>query len=48
MPMVAHRGACVEDLVDRFVAGDTIAEIADDFGVPDAEDVVRVARRAAA
>lgn len=50
MPMVVHGGARVEDLVDRFVAGDTIAEIADDFGVPEAEveDVVRVATRAAA
>jgi uncharacterized protein (DUF433 family) len=50
MPMVVHGGARVEDLVDRFVAGDTIAEIADDFGVPQAEveDVVRVATRAAA
>jgi uncharacterized protein (DUF433 family) len=50
MPVVVRGGARVEDLVDRFVAGDTIAEIADDFGVPEAEveDVVRVATRAAA
>jgi uncharacterized protein (DUF433 family) len=50
MPMVVHGGARVEDLVDRFVAGDTIVDIAEDFGVPEAEveDVVRVATRAAA
>lgn len=50
LPVVVHGGARVEDLVDRFVAGDTIADIADDFGVPDAEveDVVRVATRSAA
>jgi uncharacterized protein (DUF433 family) len=50
MPLVVHGGARVEDLVDRFVAGDTLADIADDFGVPEpeVEDVVRVATRAAA
>jgi uncharacterized protein (DUF433 family) len=50
MPLVAHGGARVEDLVDRFVAGDTLADIAEDFGVPEpeVEDVVRVATRAAA
>jgi len=49
MPVVVHGGARVEDLVDRFVAGDTLAAIAEDFGVPEAEveDVVRVATRAA-
>ena len=49
MPLVVHGGARVEDLVDRFVAGDTLADIAEDFGVPEAdvEDVVRVAARAA-
>jgi uncharacterized protein (DUF433 family) len=48
MPLVVHGGARVEDLVDRFVAGETLAEIADDFGVPEVEveDVVRVATRA--
>lgn len=47
---VVHGGARVEDLVDRFVAGDTLADIADDFGVPEeeVEDVIRVAARAAA
>lgn len=50
MPLVVHGGARVEDLVDRFVAGDTLADIAEDFGVPEpeVEDVVRVATRAAA
>ncbi len=50
MPVVLHGGARVEDLVDRFVAGDTLADIAEDFGVPEpeVEDVVRVATRAAA
>lgn len=49
MPLVVHGGARVEDLVDRFVAGDTLADIAEDFGVPEpeVEDVVRVATRAA-
>jgi uncharacterized protein (DUF433 family) len=48
MPLVVHGGARVEDLVDRFVAGDTLADIAEDFGVPEpeVEDVVRVAARA--
>ena len=50
LPLVGHGGARVEDLVDRFVAGDTRADIADDFGVPEeeVEDVIRVATRAAA
>jgi uncharacterized protein (DUF433 family) len=50
LPLVVHGGARVEDLVDRFQAGDTLADIADDFGVPESEveDVVRVATRAAA
>lgn len=50
MPLVVHGGARVEDLVDRFVAGDTLADIAEDFGVPEpeVEDVVRVATRAKA
>ncbi len=50
LPLVVHGGARVEDLVDRFVAGDTVADIADDFGVPEpeVEDVIRVAARAAA
>ncbi len=50
LPLVLHGGARVEDLVDRFVAGDGVADIADDFGVPEeeVEDVIRVATRAAA
>ena len=50
LPVVAHGGARVEDLVDRFLAGDTIAAIADDFAVPvaEVEDVIRVATRTAA
>jgi uncharacterized protein (DUF433 family) len=50
MPLVVHGSARAEDLVDRFVAGDTLADIAEDFGVPapEVEDVVRVAARAAA
>jgi uncharacterized protein (DUF433 family) len=48
-PVLAHGGARVEDLVDRFHAGDGFAEIADDFGVPaeEVEDVIRVALRLA-
>jgi len=50
LPVVVHGGARVEDLVDRFVAGDSLADVADDFGVPaeEVEDVIRVAARAAA
>lgn len=50
LPVVAHGGARVEDLVDRFQAGDGVADIADDFGVPHAEveDVIRVATKSAA
>lgn len=50
LPLVVHGGARVEDLVDRFVAGDSVADIAYDFGVPpeEVEDVIRVATRTAA
>jgi len=50
LPLVAHGGARVEDLVDRFLAGDSVAAIAADFGVPpdEVEDVIRVATRTAA
>jgi uncharacterized protein (DUF433 family) len=50
LPLVVHGGARVEDLVDRFVAGDSVTDIADDFGVPpeEVEDVIRVATRTAA
>jgi uncharacterized protein (DUF433 family) len=48
LPLVAHGGARVEDLVDRFVAGDSLSEVAADFGVPldEVEDVIRVATQA--
>ena len=50
LPLVVHGGARAEDLVDRFLAGDSVATIADDFGVPadEVEDVIRVATRTAA
>jgi uncharacterized protein (DUF433 family) len=50
LPLVVHGGARVEDLVDRFQAGDSVNEIAADFSVPpdQVEDVIRVATRAAA
>ncbi len=50
LPLVVHGGARVEDLVDRFVAGDTLSDIAFDFGVPreEVEDMIRVATRPAA
>lgn len=50
LPLVVHGGARVEDLVDRFQAGDSVSEIAADFNVPsdEVEDVIRVATRAAA
>jgi uncharacterized protein (DUF433 family) len=46
-PLVGHGSARVEDLVDRFRAGDGVADIAADFDVPSAEveDVIRVALR---
>lgn len=46
-PLVVSGGARVEDLVDRFQAGDALGDIADDFGVPEGEveDVIRVALR---
>jgi hypothetical protein len=34
LPLVVHGGARVEDLVDRFQAGDSVREIAADFSVP--------------
>jgi len=43
LPLVVHGGARVEDLVDRFQAGDSGADIAADFSVPggEVEDVIR-------
>lgn len=49
LPLLVNGGARVEDLLDRFVAGDHLADIAFDFDVPEqeVEDVIRVATRAA-
>lgn len=49
LPLLVHGGARVEDLVDRFQAGDSVGDIAADFGVlpGEVEDVIRVATRAA-
>lgn len=49
LPLLVNGGARVEDLVDRFQAGDAVGEIAADFSVPpdEVEDVIRVATRAA-
>ena len=45
LPLVVHGGARVEDLVERFQAGDSVADIAADFSVPggEVEDVIRFA-----
>jgi uncharacterized protein (DUF433 family) len=50
LPFVTGAGARIEDLVDRFLAGDTIGDIAADFDVTpgELEDVIRVATRTAA
>jgi len=50
IPILTDGGARVEDLVDRFLAGDAITDIADDFAVPldQVEDVIRVATPTAA
>ena len=44
-PIFIHGAVRVEDVIDRWRAGDPLAEVADDFGVPleDVEDVLRVA-----
>lgn len=44
-PLFAHGGARVKDVLDRWRAGDPLAEVAHDFGVPleDVEDVLRAA-----
>lgn len=49
-PIFLHGAAPVEEVLDRFEAGETIAEVADDFGVPerDLEDVLRARLRFAA
>lgn len=49
-PMFAHGAVRVEDVLDRWRAGESIAHVAEDFGVPadDVEDYLRVAVPAAA
>jgi uncharacterized protein (DUF433 family) len=48
LPLIVCGGARVQDLVDRFQAGDSVADIAADFSVPagEVEDVIRLATRA--
>jgi uncharacterized protein (DUF433 family) len=50
LPIVTGAGARVEDLVDRFLAGDKLGDIAADFDMipSEVEDVIRVATRTAA
>lgn len=49
-PIFAKGAVRVEDVVDRFAAGDSVGDVAYDFGVPveDVEAVVRVALKTAA
>ena len=49
-PIFLHGAARVEDVIDRFRAGDRLTDVANDFGVPvdDVEDYLRVALPAAA
>ncbi len=49
-PIFIHGAARVENVLDRWRAGDPLAEVAEDFGVPteDVEDILRVALPAAA
>jgi uncharacterized protein (DUF433 family) len=44
-PIFIHGAGRVEDVIDRWKAGDPLAEVAEDFGVPseDVEDILRVA-----
>ena len=44
-PIFVHGAARVEDVIDRWRAGDSLTSVAADFGVPvaDVEDVLRVA-----
>jgi uncharacterized protein (DUF433 family) len=44
-PIFIHGAVRVEDVLDRWRAGDSLTDVADDFGVPteDVEDVLRVA-----
>jgi uncharacterized protein (DUF433 family) len=49
-PVFIHGGVRVEDVLDRWRAGEPLSEVAEDFGVPpaDVEDILRVAIPAAA
>lgn len=49
-PIFIHGAARIEDVIDRWRAGDALTEVAEDFGVPleDVEDVLRVSLPAAA
>jgi uncharacterized protein (DUF433 family) len=49
-PIFIHGGARVEDVLDRFRAGERLSAVAEDFGVPveDVEDYLRIALPAAA
>lgn len=49
-PMFIHGAARVSDVMDRFQAGESLLDLAEDFGVPieDLEDALRVASRRAA
>ena len=49
-PIFIHGASRVEDVLDRWKAGDALQEVAEDFGVPlqDVEDMLRVTLPAAA
>lgn len=49
-PVFVHGAAKVSDVMDRFQAGESLPDLAEDFGVPidDLEDALRVASRRAA
>lgn len=49
-PIFIHGAVRVEDVLDRWRAGEPLSEVAEDFGVPskDIEDILRVALPAAA
>ena len=49
-PIFIRGGVRIEDVVDRWKAGDALAEVAEDFGTPieDVEDVLRASVPAAA
>lgn len=49
-PVFVHGAARVDDVLDRFQAGESLPDLAADFGLPiaDLEDAVRVASRRAA